>query len=473
MRKISSNRISDRLLDILNYETDDYFLNITIKPFISKKLLSYQHTHVFNLVYALRYNQVILDGSDTGVGKTYTAIATCKQMRLKPFIICPKTIIRTWQLVCEYFKVYPLAIVNYETVKLGKQYDRFGNRCNSEYIEVIDDGRTEHKYRWNLPRYSVIIFDEAHKCKNKTSQNAELLLSTKQPARYTRNKNKVNKVMMLSATISDTPSSFHIFGYMLGLYKNMRRARNWINGAIRDDKNKISMIPELSTINKSIYPYKGARIRIAELHDFPKNQISADCYNIDNEHIDVVNNTFEYIIKCKKGNHLGELMKARQKIELIKVDIIENLINEYRENGYSVVVFVNFNKTLNILAKKFRTTCVVRGKQSLDVRVKNIEKFQNNETDLIILNMTAGSLGISLHDEHGIPRVSIISPSFSSTTLIQALGRIYRAGSKSVAIQRIVYMAHTVEEIICNRLKDKLQFLSELNDNDLIDISNF
>ena len=108
----------------------------------------------------------------------------------------------------------------------------------------------------------------------------------------------------------------------------------------------------------------------------------------------------------------------------------------------------------------------------MDVRIKNIEKFQNNETDLIILNIQAGSLGISLNDTHGVPRIALLSPSFSSTDLQQALGRIYRAGSKSAALQRIIYCAHTVEEVICNRLKKKLQFLPELNDNDLIDITN-
>jgi hypothetical protein len=80
--------------------------------------------------------------------------------------------------------------------------------------------------------------------------------------------------------------------------------------------------------------------------------------------------------------------------------------------------------------------------------------------------------GISLHDLYGIPRVSLISPPWSSTQLIQNIGRISRAGAKTPALQRLIYCAKTCEEVICNRLKEKLKFLSKINDNDLVDIKN-
>lgn len=78
--------------------------------------------------------------------------------------------------------------------------------------------------------------------------------------------------------------------------------------------------------------------------------------------------------------------------------------------------------------------------------------------------------GISLHDLHGRPRISLISPNFQARTLIQALGRISRVGAVTPALQRLIYCAGTCEETICNRLKEKLLFLSKLNDNDLLEI---
>jgi superfamily II DNA/RNA helicase len=285
---------------------------------------------------------------------------------------------------------------------------------------------------------------------------------------------------MLSATLSDTPESFHIFGYMLGLYKSLSQARNWVQGMIRDDKSYIGAQPKLSSINNHIYPDKGSRIRISELGEkFPSNQISADSYFIEEIERKRINEAFATITKDathiksnladnSNANILKEITKARQLIEKIKIPIIENMANEYIENGYNVVIFVNYNASIRELAKRFKTESIVNGEESVADRMANIEKFQNNETNIILCSNGAGGLGISLHDLHGKPRVSIISPSFSSQELVQSLGRIYRAGSQTPALQRIIYCANTCEEIICNRLKEKLNFLSKLNDNDLV-----
>ena len=142
----------NRLIDhAMNYETDDYLLNINLKADVSDKLFSYQYRHVFNMMSSFRNNKVVLDGSDTGTGKTYTTVALCKQLRLKPLIICPKSIISNWEMVCKYFNVKPLAIVNYETIKNGKQYDRNGDRIESPYINIDDRFEDENRFIWKAP----------------------------------------------------------------------------------------------------------------------------------------------------------------------------------------------------------------------------------------------------------------------------------------------------------------------------------
>jgi superfamily II DNA or RNA helicase len=426
---------------------------------------------------ALRSNNIILDGSDTGTGKTYTSMALCKQLNLKPFIICPKTIISVWKQVAKYYGVKPLGIVNYELIKNGKYYNEDEKIVECPFVDVDDDlGKSTTTYNWRLPRNSIIIFDEVHKCKSAKTQNGQLLLSTKCK--------QVSKVLMISATLSDTPMFFHIFGCMLGFYKNMRQANNWIKGMLRDDQNYIGAKPRLSAINISIYPDKGSRMNIHELgNKFPKNQISADCYNIDRDDRNEVNSAFNTMklkmkeIKYNKDNKeqgliLTEIQKARMKIELLKIPIFEELIHEYIENGYNVVVFVNFLDTVDKLAKKFNTKCIICGNGSLshsDIN-KNIEDFQENRTSIIICTIQTAKSGISLHDKHGRPRVSLISPSFSAVDLIQVLGRICRAGMKTPAIQRLIYTAGTCEEVICENIRGKLEFTSKLNDNDLIDI---
>ena len=81
-------------------------------------------------------------------------------------------------------------------------------------------------------------------------------------------------------------------------------------------------------------------------------------------------------------------------------------------------------------------------------------------------------MGISLHDIHGgHPRISLISPTWSSIELIQALGRINRANAKSPAIQRIIYVNSSIEDKIAEKVKNKLNNVNDINNGDL-DLTN-
>lgn len=133
----------------------------------------------------------------------------------------------------------------------------------------------------------------------------------------------------------------------------------------------------------------------------------------------------------------------------------------------SVAIFVNFNETADALCEKLKTRCVIRGGQSDPDREANIAAFQADREPIIIANIRAGGVGVSLH---GTPesrtRLSIISPSDSGQDLKQALGRVWRAnGAKS--IQRIFFAAGTVEEKVCANVRAKIARIDTINDGDL------
>jgi len=447
-------KIRKRIDDAIKNGTDDFIFNITLKKSVSDKLLKFQFLHIFNLLTAIHHNKIVLDGSDTGTGKTYTSIALCKQLNLTPFIICPKIMINKWTEVCKYFDIKYSYIVNYELIKNGKCYEN-KSKIACPFIDV--DKKSKNIFTWNVPRRHIFIFDEAHLCKNKNSLNGKLLLSTK----YTQ-----LNILLLSATIADQPKSFHIFGYMLDLYNNMRKARNWINGMIREDRAYIGNRPKISSVHKNIFPHKGSIMQISDLGDqFPKNQIDVESFILRDRDVKIVNKHYDKI-SSKLRTNIGNIMDERFKIEKIKLQIFEELIVHYLDNGFNVVVFLNFIKNIEQLAKRFKTDCKIYGKQSSEVRQRNIDRFQNNETNLIICNIKLG-IGINLHDLHGVPRVSLFSPSFSSIDLKQSLGRIYRAGSCSPALQRIILCKDTYEDVIYDKLKSKMEFTSKINDDDL------
>lgn len=93
-----------------------------IPPELKTKLLSYQIPHTENIIYSLNKYKRALDASDTGTGKTYTSIVASIVLNLKPFIICPKSVISSWRRVLNLFGVTDYYITNYELLQNCRYY---------------------------------------------------------------------------------------------------------------------------------------------------------------------------------------------------------------------------------------------------------------------------------------------------------------------------------------------------------------
>ena len=98
----------------------------------------------------------------------------------------------------------------------------------------------------------------------------------------------------------------------------------------------------------------------------------------------------------------------------------------------------------------------------------NIDNFQADKERVILVNIAAGGAGLSLHDLNGqYPRLSLISPSYSAVQMRQATGRVWRDSARSKSIQKIVFVANTVEVAVCEAVNVKLDNLDLLNDGDM------
>ncbi len=434
---------------------------------IKNKLLTYQVQHTENLIRIINDNNACLDASDTGTGKTYCAVAACFILKLSPIIICPKSVINTWKTVCKYFNVIPNIIINYESLKTGNNYDKLKR--------IENDKKTSFEFE-KIPG-TIFIFDEAHRCVNLETENYSILFAAK---------NTNLPILLLSATIADFPEKFKPFFYILNfiepeqikklninMTKYMRIVDEWI---FRDKRPMVR-------IHTMLYPKRASRMRIDVLGDlFPQTQITATPYTLDEKRSKEIENEYKKLqieledIKNKKSNDkknpLTAILRAQQRIEILKIPIFIELCNDFRQNGYSVVIFVNFTQTLETMCDMLHTTSKIYGEQTQEARLKIIENFQSNKTNIVICNIKAGGIGISLHDIAGNhPRVSLISPTWSSIDLVQALGRIHRAGGKSKSLQRIIYTADTIEEKIAEKLKNKLLNINSINNGDL-DLTN-
>jgi superfamily II DNA or RNA helicase len=457
---------------------------------MTEKLFDYQVNHVENLVYSLTTYNRALDASDTGTGKTYTAISICKIFNWKPFIICPKSVISSWLKVLKYIECDFYGITNYESIQNCKYTDNKGKKVKAKFLvreqkpiekrgineysdeespidklnEEKDKKKFEYIYKWikeELPQDILFIFDEAHRCKNIKTNNGRILANLSEIS--------TAKILILSATMSDKPKYFMLVGYILKLYEQYSHGKYWIKKVGEGYDNL------MQGVHKKIYPEYASRMKISNIKNiFKENSVKAECIEMDNailiqKQYELIKQITEELKKKMTGSTaLANLIYARQHIEILKIPSFIKLTKEHIEKGDSVVLFVNYTDTLMNLSEKLNTDCLIYGDQKIEERNNNIEAFNNDKKRICICNIKAGGCGISLHDTLGNhPRVAIISPTWSAQDLVQVLGRIYRAKTKSDSTQRIIFCKGTVEEGICANIKEKIENIAMLNDGDL------
>lgn len=449
---------------------------------MTDKLLHYQIDHVEKLVYSLTSYNRSLDLSDAGTGKTYSSIAVCKIFGWKPFIICPKSVITAWIKVLEFMKCDFYGITNYESIQNCKYFDKDGNKVKAKFLirqeikhddpmELDEDDeendneseKIKYSYKWidkEIPQDIIFIFDEVHKSKNISTNNGKIIANLAELRHI--------KILMLSATVVDKPKYFILTGYILGLYEKYNQGRQWIKNAGKNYDNP------MQGVNKKITEYT-SRMKISNLGDvFPDNYVEAECLKMDNAieiqaQYEIINQAAEDLKKKENSAvALAKLIYARQRIEMLKIPSFIKLTEEHIKENKSVVLFVNFTDTLKTLSDKLNTKCLIYGEQSLDERDANIDAFNKDKVRICICNIRSGGVGISLNDTIGHhPRVAIISPTWSAQDLVQVLGRIYRAKTKTKVRQRIIFCKGTVEDGVCANVKSKIGNIAMLNDGDM------
>jgi hypothetical protein len=437
---------------------------------------------VEKIVYSLTTYNRALDLSDAGTGKTYTSVAVCKIFGWKPFIICPKSVITSWIKVLELMKCDFYGITNYESIQNCKYYDKDGNKVKAKFLvryEIQEDDSTEiyeddeeinndaekkkYSYKWieeEIPKDIIFIFDEVHKSKNISTNNGKIITNLAEMRHI--------KILMLSATAVDKPKYFILTGYILGLYEKYNSGKQWIKNVGKNYSNV------MQGVNKKISEYS-SRMKITNLGEvFPVNSVEAECLEMDNAaeiqaQYEIIKQAADELKnKEKSAVALAKLIYARQRIEMLKIPCFIKLTEEHIAENKSVVLFVNFTDTLTTLSEKLNTKCLIYGEQTLDERDANIDAFNKDKVRICICNIKSGGCGISLHDTVGLyPRVAIISPTWSAQDLIQVLGRIHRAKTKTKVRQRIIYCKDTVEDGVCKNVKSKIANIAMLNDGDM------
>lgn len=402
---------------------------------------------------------------------TYTSCAVARELNLNILIVCPKAVMDSWERVIKnHFKMEHrlIGIINYELLRVGRK-----DSLIASYVKRRETRRRE--FVWKIPKNTLIIWDESQKLKSAKTKNSETCVAALKQG-YT--------MLFCSATNATNPLELKTVGHAIKLFNTNSEYYAWLyEHGVTKGRFGLEFTggkEHLIKLSKDIFTSRGVRLRRDTIPNFPESQIIAECYNMEEEASKKINKIYtemeselkklrNKVKKEKSTSALTAILRARQEIELVKVPLFVEMVEDGIENGMSVVVFCNFTETINALSERLNTKCIVNGDPKYEkFRQQNIDDFQNDKQRVILVNIAAGGAGLSLHDITGKhPRLSLISPSYSAVLMRQSTGRVWRDSAKSKSVQKIIFVAKTIEEKVCESVNKNLDNMDALNDGDL------
>lgn len=420
----------------------------------------------------------------TGAGKTVASLAIAKELDKTPCVVAPLVTLPSWRQTAADMDIEIHFALNIEKLRTGKT-GHLRKQSKSQFL-------------WNLNQDTdILIIDECHGVTGRETQNAAIAKAARQLRRkppYGEVYQFNLPVLLLSATIADGVLRFQdALGVLLDFHKGYGKSFNWLiqHGCYLDNWGGMSepkgtgRLKHLEKIHKKIFPKFGIHLGHKDIPNFPENQIITEMVDVKPKELKELSALYDQYealehrakdeaeelddddIMCR--NKKGQVMlRARQKSEIAKVPSFLEMTKNLLAEGLSVVIFVSFHATFYAVAKGIKEPhAEIIGGQNEKERERNVQLFLQDKVRVVIVQIQAGGVGVSLNDIRGeFPRASLMSPPISVVQMIQALGRIHRANNKSPAIQYLLIARGSVEEKVARRLEMKKENLDALTDKD-------
>lgn len=449
-------------------------------------LMPPQFDHTKTLLDSLYLNGFAIDQSETGTGKTFVAAAIAREMNRPVVVICPLVVFSQWEKILKIFGV-KATLVNYEKLGRGNTKLMKWKKKQVDLMRPWDEKAHREMPHYTFPRNTLVIIDEGHRCKGADTTNSWMMIALADQGYRT---------LVSSATIATSPLEMKAIGFLTQLHKLYNfsdfcrlHGGEWTGrwGSMTFNATCEKAKEAMLALNEYFFNTRkcSSRLRAEDFgKQFPESHIVAECYDMGSNEakINAVYDNMEAELARLEERSSGYkehifaiMMEARRHSELLKVPVFVDMIEDLFDEGKSVAVFVNFTETIEAILKrleklpKFKDKIgfIVGGQASLE-RQKDVDDFNTDKKRVILCNIAAGGIGISLHDLNGnFPRASLISPNYSAYQLVQALGRVWRLNGLTKSYQRVVFAAKTIEEKACRAVQFKVDNLSTLNDADL------
>lgn len=409
-----------------------------------------------------------IDGSEMGVGKTFTAIFTAEIAYTFPcLVVVPASVKLNWEM--QWKKVNPerkVCIYKKDEAEAKEADVVIMTYGDLGVKEEKEDGKAavkiKHPVLTKIPWVGMIL-DEAQNLKNAKSVRSKAVKKLSK---------KVPYVFMLTGTLimnrpSELISPLGILGQFSNLFNNWEDFVYKYCGAYATNFgvniSGASNILDLHNLLKKACYFRFEKRDV--LKDLPPVQETLFKIQIDNkkEYLSAKNNLINFIQRTQ-GLEKATLAEQAEGLALLNTlrtlaskgklnQIIEWLDNYKEVSDEKLVIFGVSSAHLNYLSKHYKAK-LIDGKVKAEKRQKIVDEFQTNKDPFLFMNILAGGVGID-----GLQKVCwnmlVYELPWRPTDLDQATSRLDRSEQKHPVSISFLLAEDTIDIDQWTLLEDK------------------
>ncbi len=453
-----------------------------------------------------------LDTSLPGTGKTYIPIEIAKRRGLQLLVVCPKSVKSKWCKIAGQAGVKLADVLTYQMLMRRGGTDKKKPWIHRlEVPEGVDaEGKRVPKSvefrpsaHWRrLVKFKgvLLVSDEVHKGKN-ASQQSRAVAALSSVFHGVEPKDCRSRIALISGTCMDKRPQMCNLMTLTSVTTHRcfaewdRAQKRWIPlGYLQYEKWHNALVDRHAEGPTSAFQKVTAyRIRSDTGEEYYPNFVAAKgycsssmpaeygrapmdakegMYHMTEREDEIIRNAIAEVRRdIVAGHPFAHHTECAMAMEKAKLRTMACLAREFLEAtpGSQVVLFAWFLDHIKWLAEALSEYGVVRfqGEMNDKQRDEARDRFQaaDDSVRVIVVQPEAGSEGVDFDDQRGgKPRLMLISPSARCIPMFQALMRIYRAGTKSHAIARVIYSAARAktERRMIKSLGDKSDVLMDM-----------
>ena len=321
----------------------------------------------------------------------------------------------------------------------------------------------------------MIAFDECHKAKNPTTQQGKGILKLQAETMIamtgTPLMNNPMDLYIILKWLGYEKHAFYSFkkhycvmggfgGYEIVGYKNLDELQEQLDDImLRRKKEEVLNLPEKTYIEEYVEMSPAQK----KIYNEVTNEIKD---NIDQ--ISIAPNPLAELIRMRQATGFTGILSSTVQ-ESAKLDRMEELVEEAKENGKKVVIFSNWTQMTDVIYTRLTTKgfriAQITGETPDAQRQSIVENFQTGRYDAII--GTSGAMGTGLTLTAGTVEIFLDEP-WNMALKEQCVDRCHRIGQKDNLTIYTLMCKDTIDEKVHMLVENKGKMADMLVDGQLI-----